>query len=368
MLSVDPRMLEKGSAVRARTVAYGSLVEELSVVLYTKPGFKQEKLASNVTVYPTNSAYRFLFFFQAYRLGRKLIKPGTLVTSQDGITNFVAVLLKWFYDIPLQVQIHTDFMSPYFLRGSPKNFLHYLGYRLGIAYADCVRVVSTRITRSIKEAGWSFKREPFVLPIFVDAEHFRTTPASIDLHVLYPNFETITLMLSRLEPEKNITLALEAFAKIVSNFPKLGLVIVGEGSERAKLERCAASLGIRQSVVFAGWQHDLVSYYKTADIFLSTSNYEGYGMSLVEARAAGCPIVTTEVGVVGEKLIAPLVRVCPVGDTACVAKNLQELIADPDLRRRISSEMLTTSLALPRDTDEYLELHRDLLTRCFDSS
>ena len=51
------------------------------------------------------------------------------------------------------------------------------------------------------------------------------------------------------------------------------------------------------------WTDDPFSYYKTADLFLLTSNYEGYGMAVVEAMAAGCPVIMTDVGLAGEVLI-----------------------------------------------------------------
>ena len=109
-------------------------------------------------------------------------------------------------------------------------------------------------------------------------------------------------MASRLEVEKNIDLAIKAFKEVVQKIPKAGLIIVGKGSEQGRLEALCLRLSLKQSVVFEPWadKQTLASYYKTADLFLNTSLFEGYGMTFVEAKAAGCKIVSTDVGIAPE--------------------------------------------------------------------
>ena len=63
------------------------------------------------------------------------------------------------------------------------------------------------------------------------------------------------------------------------------------GPEQKMIKNLAQKLNVEKNVVFEDWQNDLSSYYKTAHLFLLTSNYEGYGMTLVEAIASHCPNV-----------------------------------------------------------------------------
>lgn len=107
-------------------------------------------------------------------------------------------------------------------------------------------------------------------------------------------------MASRLTREKNIELALRAFALARKSVLEAGLVVVGDGDEKKRLLNVVRSLGISKAVIFEPWTDDLASYYKTADVFLNTSLYEGYGRTLVEARTAGIPVISTDVGVAYE--------------------------------------------------------------------
>jgi glycosyltransferase involved in cell wall biosynthesis len=80
----------------------------------------------------------------------------------------------------------------------------------------------------------------------------------------------------------------------------IGLTIVGEGSEHESLIQRAKHAGIESRVEFVGWQHDIGRYLARADVVLVPSRYEGYGLVIVEALAAGVPVIATDVGVARE--------------------------------------------------------------------
>jgi glycosyltransferase involved in cell wall biosynthesis len=221
-----------------------------------------------------------------------------------------------------------------------------------------IRVVSERIKRHLV----TLISDPppiTVLPIFVDISHIGSAKPSYDLHKLYPRFTTIILALSRLEPEKNIGLGIAALARLRDRFPGAGLVIVGKGSERARLEQAAQEQGIASQVALHGWADDTVSAFKTADIFLLTSDFEGFALTLVEAAAAGLPIVTTDVGLVGDVLKdEESALVCPSRDPGCMAGKLERLLSDAPLRRRLADNARRSVLdGLLKTNEEYLEAY-----------
>lgn len=97
----------------------------------------------------------------------------------------------------------------------------------------------------------------------------------------------------RLAPQKDFALALRAFSKIDPAL-KVRLVIYGEGPLLGSLTALAAELKISEQVSFAGYVSDLRPYLAGAKLFLMTSAFEGYPAVLIEALAAGVPVVTTD--------------------------------------------------------------------------
>src|SRR5262249_33496488 len=101
--------------------------------------------------------------------------------------------------------------------------------------------------------------------------------------------ESVVLMVGRLSREKRHDLALEAVRRLkeILPEPKVRLVIVGDGPERALLEQKATSLDLSGSVIFTGHQRDVTSHYAAADVVLISSDTEGSPNALLEAMAAG---------------------------------------------------------------------------------
>lgn len=292
LISTDKKLLEKESDVQNRMKFYSESVGALKIVLVGAQG-EIKYISDKVVVYPC-SRLGSLFF--------KITKNEIdMISAQDPFENgLIGHMLARKYSVPLQLQIHTDFLNPYFRNESLKNKIRVSISKWLLPRADAVRVVSQKIADSIKEEGIVLKREAVVLPAFVDTQKLVDASIKTDLRVKYPQFEKIILIASRLTREKNIELGIRAFVHFVQKYPNAGLVIVGVGPEREKLIRTIKSEGIEDRVIMEGWCNDLSSYYKTADVFLNTSYYEGYGRTLVEARACGCPVVTTDVGVARE--------------------------------------------------------------------
>lgn len=310
-IGTDRNVFREGSAVRARLAGYAEAWKEMHVVVFERSaevvargGTAEAVLALNCWAYSTRSRWKWSYMFDAIRLGKFIVQKRAItdVTCQDPfLTAMVGAALKRSYPhIRLEIQVHTDIGSPHFTY----SFSNRLRKALALSYlprADRVRVVSERIKKYLTDSLGIAAERIEVRPIKIDIEKVRAASvlAEHDLHGKYPSFKKIALIASRLEPEKDISLALRAWQSVVKRYPDAGLVIVGSGSERKRLEVLAKRLGIDRSVVFESWveSQTLYSYYKSCNVFLNTSLYEGYGMSIVEARTAGCPVISTDVGV-----------------------------------------------------------------------
>lgn len=347
-------------------VEYATLVEELHIIAFTRrkskfqnlptsrrgPDFRGNyhmsvgakskidskiQISQNVFVYPTNTRLKPLYFWNAYRIARKiLVASGQwLVTSQDPFeTGLVGYWLKKYFKIPLQIQIHTDFLSPYFWRESLKNKIRVLLGKFLVKKADRVRAVSERIKKSLIASCRIPDSRIDILPIFVDVEKIKSTQPTLNLHEKYPQYRFIILMASRITREKNIGLAIQAMSEVVKRHPETLLLIVGDGPEKEKLKREAKQLEIDANVIFEPRTDNLVSYYKTADVFAITSNYEGYGLTIVEALAAGTPVIATDVGIAREAIRSESQgAVIPVGDVGALVKALLKFLDNPAVSR-----------------------------------
>ena len=219
-------------------------------------------------------------------------KKYDIITAQDPFwRGLLGLILSKVTGSKLQVQVHTDFASE--TRGTV------LRQALGIfvlSRADGVRVVSERVRVSVSMYTRALIS---VLPVYIDIEKIRESEP-LDRLQQFPQFRKLVLVVARLEPEKQVSAAIESFSKISKEVPAVGLLIVGQGSMRAKLEVLAQELGLTSQVVFLGYRTDVGALYKTADVLLMTSAFESYGASIIEALAAGCPVVAPDVGVARE--------------------------------------------------------------------
>ncbi len=371
-IGTDRKLFEEGSAVLERALGYASKVEELHMLVFT---LKKERLSTkkinNLYLYPTNSLSQWLYVLDALKLSKKVIvenklSSGSVISTQDPFqTGFVGVCLKHRFNLPLQVQIHTDFLNPYF----SKSFFNKIRRTIAsfvIPRADGLRVVSEIIKSSLKKSFPNLKINIDVLPIFFDIDDLLTRSVS---RLDFTQFRFIVFMASRLTKEKRIDTALRAFSKIVADFPQAGLVIAGDGPEKNNLLALTKSLLLTKNVIFLGWQNDLVHLYKTADVFLLTSEYEGHGMTLVEAGVFGCPIVTTRVGIAKTDIFVNGQNsfICPVGDIECLSKAVIDLIEHPEKRRLFKKQMQDSIKAMAISKEEYTAKYIALLEKVNES-
>ena len=143
-------------------------------------------------------------------------------------------------------------------------------------------------------------------------------------------------------------------ARIIVEYPSLGLFIVGEGRRRKQLEQTVQGLGLEGRVVFLGERGtEAPGLMASAQAFIQASAYEGYGRTLIEAALARVPIITTDVGIVGEVFKGyEDVLSAPVADPAALATHIAGLIEDVQARRSLVLEAEKTAR-------EHLALYAD---------
>jgi glycosyltransferase involved in cell wall biosynthesis len=103
----------------------------------------------------------------------------------------------------------------------------------------------------------------------------------------------IILYVGRLDEQKDVETIIKAFYKISKKIKKAKLWIVGDGENSEKLKKLVLSLDMKSKVSFFGWQKNVDKFYQKADLFVFSSNYEGFSYVIIEAMSHGLPIITT---------------------------------------------------------------------------
>ncbi len=155
--------------------------------------------------------------------------------------------------------------------------------------------------------------------------------------------------IGRLVPIKDHATLFQAMAQLS---PAAHLLVVGDGGCRADLERLAVRLGLGDRVHFLGWRSDLETILSATDVVISASRNEGTPVALIEAMAAGVPVVATAVGGVPDLVEHGRTGwLVPAGDPDALAVGIRHLIDQPELRARLAAA------ARPYAVDQHAAQH-----------
>jgi glycosyltransferase involved in cell wall biosynthesis len=171
--------------------------------------------------------------------------------------------------------------------------------------------------------------------------------------------------LGRMTEIKRADVLLDAFARLNAAHPQARLLLVGDGPLRGALTAQAERLGIASSCRFVGFRPDVGAIYAASDAVALTSANEGTPVTVIEAQAAGVPVVTTDVGGVRDVLPSEAAElIAPTDDPAGIADRLGRLATDPSFRTRVGQAGRARARArysVPRLVADVDRLYRELL-------
>lgn len=206
-------------------------------------------------------------------------------------------------------------------------------------------------------------------------EKLRVIPGGIDQRLIDPypahrkadlglnEGEPLLLWVGRLDPVKGLEDLLEAVA-VVNRASPVQLLLLGSGSQRSLLEQRIVSLGLTGRVRLLGVRDDVPSFLKACDVFVFPSHTEGLPNALLEAMAAGCPIVCTDIPANRELIRDGENGLCvPVRDPTALADAIRRLLGDRSLAGRLASGArhdAHTARSLDQMLRRYGELYDEL--------
>jgi len=213
-------------------------------------------------------------------------------------------------------------------------------HRLLYGAADYVITTGESVRRDLTSSGLIPAERSVSIPTGVDLDRFRPQPEdrAEARHALGLDADGPVLgVVAYLRPDKGHAVLLSAMPRVLQAHPTCSLLVVGDGPERERLQALAGRLGIDASVRFVGLREDVPSVLCALDAFcLPSVRNEGVPQSVLQASAAGLPVVSTAVGGIPEAVVDHVTGfVVPPGDADLLANALQLLISDPELRRRL---------------------------------
>ena len=179
-----------------------------------------------------------------------------------------------------------------------------------------------------------------VVPYGIDVSAFRPRPKAEARAALGLPDGFVFVCAGRLNREKGMHHAVRALAIVHESLPDARLLVVGDGEERAALERLARKLGVTERVIFAGAQKPerMPAYIAAGDVFLfPTERDEATGLVLLQAMASGLPVIASRTAAIPEAMGWPDERglLVPPGDACALAVAATRLYRDEGLRRRL---------------------------------
>jgi len=204
-----------------------------------------------------------------------------------------------------------------------------------------------------------------VVPLGLDLARFQGHDRLASRDALgIPSGAFVVMAVGRLVPIKRLDRLVRAFARVAALRTDARLYLVGDGSERAALKALVAEHGLSGQTTFAGWSTDTPRWYASSDVIVLTSEREGTPLAVIEAAAAGRPVVAVDVGGVADVVADGISGfVVPADDMAAFADRLIRLASDRSVRERMGAAGPNHALRFDsrRLVDDLDRLYRDAL-------
>src|SRR5277367_4116103 len=203
--------------------------------------------------------------------------------------------------------------------------------RWALNSADAIVAVSSGVADDLSaQTGILRKRVQVIYnPVITDALH-SAAAATVEHPWFQAGEPPVILAVGRLDKQKDFPMLVRAF-RLVRNRQSARLVILGEGPDRARIERVVYDTGLTKDVALPGFEYNPYRFMNRAAVFACSSQWEGFGVALVEALSVGVPVVSTNCTYGPAEILCDgkFGALVPVGDHEAMAQALLTALANP---------------------------------------
>ena len=208
-----------------------------------------------------------------------------------------------------------------------------------------------------------------IIPNGIDVDRYRPSPGArrrIAAELGVPPEGPFVGFVGRLDPQKGLGYLLAAMPRVLEGRREARLIVAGDGPLRGELERAARGLGVAGRVHWLGFRSDVPELLGSFDVFAMPSLYEGFGLALVEAMAAGAPVVASAVDSLPEIVGADGERglLVPPGDPAKLASAIHDVLENPGAaadRALRAREYVRENYSVERMVEAYAALYLEVI-------
>jgi len=258
---------------------------------------------------PKITSIFYLLKIKSELIKRNFIDSETFINSGDPfLLAVIGVLLKHTLNINLLVQIHTNITSKYFINDNILNRVYYIISYLTLPQAKVISCVNKNTYQLLKERYSDYKDITVQLYHGLNVTNICKAPIvkTTDTRIagnLEPDTNPVVvekiykyIYPARFVKMKNHKLLIEAFISFHNKFPNTQLYLYGEGNEKDKVVKDILNKKANKFIFVEPYMNNVTEMYNSADFLISTSLYEGFGLTIVEAISYGLPVLATPFG------------------------------------------------------------------------
>ncbi len=297
--------------------------------------------------------YSIINFFYFLRYVSSVLKRLGHICRQEDVhviqchlsdAEFLGILAGRLYKVDrIITTVHSSELLPQRNSFSPRNWIRIIATRVLYRWTRAIIAVSNETASNVQKV---FKVPPekiYIIPNRIDVNAYQRQK-NFPLDKISPALSAehrILCLVGRLMPPKGHTYLLQAVKILCTEYPELRLLLVGDGELRRQLEDLCLELGIQDNVLFLGSRADIADILSITEIFVLSSLWEGISLALIEAMAAGKPIVATDIPA-NQELLTHMQNglLVPKQDPQALAEAIKSLLDDSVLAGKLGSKAL----------------------------
>ena len=316
-----------------------------------------EKAGIDTTVFPCRGQLDFFVIRELRHFIRK--NRIELIHSHGYKADFYAFFAAFRMDIKRVATCHTWYST------SRKMFIYEMLDKKILRRFDAVAAVSRELRSDILKSGLD-EHKVQVIRNGIDMERFqpRADTAVFETEFDLQDKKPLIGVIARLSSDKGHIYLINALTRLLAFFPDMRLLVVGDGPERKNLERVLCEGALTDRVIMTGVRRDIERILSALDLFVLPSLKEGLPIALLEAMAAGVPVVATRTGAVPQVIRQNEDGILvPPGDPAALYEAINELLLDQEKARACAAnarKRVQDMFSAQVMAGEYTELYNQL--------